>query len=153
MKPRLSLDALSWSAVSARVAQAFDLKSSCLYCYPASHGVVPLRRNNTPKEAHRVRVQTRVRFQRRRFRSPIRARTPESESKEEPDLPLDSGVRVQGRIRFAFGLQSPSPRGGPICFGPESPTESDLARHLVRPGLLGRALFLARCGKARCFNG
>jgi hypothetical protein len=56
------------------------------------------------KEVHRVRVQTRVRFQRRGFRSPIRARTPkseskgepdflwtrESESKEESDLPLDS---------------------------------------------------------------
>jgi hypothetical protein len=91
------------------------------------------------KEAHRVRVQTRVRFQRRGFRSPIQARTPESESKEEPDLlwtreseskeesdlPLDSRVRVQGRVRFAFGLQSPSPRESPICFGPESPTESE----------------------------
>jgi hypothetical protein len=38
------------------------------------------------KEAHRVQVQTRVRFQRRGFRSPIRARTPDSESKEESDL-------------------------------------------------------------------
>jgi hypothetical protein len=104
------------------------------------------------KEAHRVRVQTRVRFQRRGFRSPIWARTPEPESKEEPDflwsrepeskeesdLPLDSRVRVQGRVRFAFGLQSPSPRESPICFGPGSPTgseskgESDLAKHLLR---------------------
>jgi hypothetical protein len=33
------------------------------------------------KAAHRVRVQTRVRCQRRGFRSPIWARTPESESK------------------------------------------------------------------------
>ena len=38
------------------------------------------------KEAHRVRVQTRVRFQRRGFTSPIRARTRESESKGESDL-------------------------------------------------------------------
>jgi hypothetical protein len=39
------------------------------------------------KEAHRVRVQTRVRFQRCGFRSPIRARTlQEPESKGEPDL-------------------------------------------------------------------
>ena len=66
------------------------------------------------KEAHRVRVQTRVRFQRRGFRSPIRARTSESESKEESDLlwtreseskeesnlPLDSRARVQGRVRL-----------------------------------------------------
>jgi hypothetical protein len=44
------------------------------------------RRGARGKEAHRVRVQTRVRFQRRRFRSPIRARTREPESKEESDL-------------------------------------------------------------------
>jgi hypothetical protein len=39
-----------------------------------------------PKGAHIVRVQIGVRFQRRGFRSPIRARSRESESKEEPDL-------------------------------------------------------------------
>ena len=74
------------------------------------------------KEAHRVRVQTRVRFQRRGFRSPIRARTPESESKyesdfrwtpesesnEESDLPLDSRVRVQVRARFFLTPESES---------------------------------------------
>jgi hypothetical protein len=38
------------------------------------------------KEAHRARVQMGVRFQRRGFRSPIRARSRESESKEESDL-------------------------------------------------------------------
>jgi hypothetical protein len=38
------------------------------------------------KGAHGVRVQIGVRFQRRGFGSPIRARTRESESKEESDL-------------------------------------------------------------------
>jgi hypothetical protein len=57
--------------------------------------------------------------------SPIRARTPESGSKEESDLPLDFGVRVQGRVRFAFGLQSPSPRKSPICFTPESESKEE----------------------------
>jgi hypothetical protein len=68
------------------------------------------------KEAHRVRVQTRVRFQRRGLTSPIRARTRESESKEESDLlwtrePKSKGgsdllwtprVRVQGGVRFVL---------------------------------------------------
>jgi hypothetical protein len=84
--------------------------------------------------------------------------TRESESKEESNLPLDSRqspsprkspialpldleskldsrVRVQGRARFALNRRarmSPSPRWSPIC---------DLARHLLRPDLLGRALF------------
>jgi hypothetical protein len=72
------------------------------------------------------------------------------ESKPEPDFSgADLGVR-SGR-----GPQSPSPRGSPICFGPESPTEPeskgepDLARHLlrfIRPGFVWsvrkrRALF------------
>jgi hypothetical protein len=45
------------------------------------------------KEAHGVRVQTGVRFQRRGFRSPIRARSRESESKEEPDPGAKAGSR------------------------------------------------------------
>jgi hypothetical protein len=75
---------------------------------------------NTGKEAHRVRVQTRVRFQRRGPRSPI-----------------------------GFGPRSPSPRKSPIGFGPKSPRVHLRARpgldpraHVhgrVRPGLGPRA--------------
>jgi hypothetical protein len=33
---------------------------------------------------------------------------PDSESKRESDLPLDFRARVQGGVRFAFGLQRES---------------------------------------------
>jgi hypothetical protein len=85
------------------------------------------------KEAHRARVQTRVRFQRRGLTGPIRARTREPEGVQgRVRFALDPGVRVQGRVRLAldprarvqrrvrlagFGPQSPSPRVGPIWQG------------------------------------
>jgi hypothetical protein len=124
------------------------------------------------KEAHRVRVQTRARFQRREFRSPIRARAPEPESKSEPDLlakfglrspspsqssiclwTLDSRVRVQVRARFSFGLQSPSPSKSPIfLWTPESESkeetdflwtgESDRARASPRESPIWQGIYL-----------
>ena len=66
------------------------------------HAAVGAGEGGCAKEAHRVRVQIGVRFQRRGFRSPIRARSQESESKEESGLALDPGVRVQGGVRLAL---------------------------------------------------
>jgi hypothetical protein len=40
-------------------------------------------------------------------------------------LPLDFGVRVQGEVRFAFGLQTPSPRGSPVFFTPEPESKGE----------------------------
>jgi hypothetical protein len=67
------------------------------------------------KEAHRVRVQIGVRFQRRGFRSPIRARSRESESKEEPDLIWTQESESKGESDLLWtqesnGLQSPNPK-------------------------------------------
>jgi hypothetical protein len=59
------------------------------------------------KEAHRVRVQTRVRFQRRGPTSPI-GFGPKSPSPRKSPI--------------GFGPKSPSPRKSPICFGPKSPS-------------------------------
>jgi hypothetical protein len=86
------------------------------------------------KGAHRARVQIGVRFQRRGFRSPIRARSRESESKEESDLlwareyeskeESDLLWTPESESKGESDLvwtQSPSPRGSPIWFGPGSP--------------------------------
>jgi hypothetical protein len=89
------------------------------------------------KGAHGVRVQLGVRFQRRGFRSPIRAWGRESESKEESNL--------------LWTRESESKEESDLLWTPEPESkeesdlvwtgESDLARRLLSLDLLGWALF------------
>jgi hypothetical protein len=74
-------------------------------------------------------------------------RGPESPSPRKSPICFGLGIPSPRRSPICFGSESPSLMEIPICFGPESPTESeskgesDLARHLLRLDLLGRALF------------
>jgi hypothetical protein len=80
------------------------------------------------KEAHRVRVQTRVRFQRRGFRSPIRARTREPESKEEPDFLWTPESESKGGSDLLWTGEPESKGESDFLWTPESESkgESDL---------------------------
>jgi hypothetical protein len=117
------------------------------------------------KGAHGVRVQIGVRFQRRGFRSPIRARTRESESKEEPDLLWTRESESKEEPDLLWARESESKGESDLLWTPESESkeesdllwtpepeskeesdlvwsgESDLARYLLSLHLLGWALF------------
>jgi hypothetical protein len=81
-----------------------------------------------PKEAHRVRVQIGVRFQRRGFRSPIRARSRESESKEESDLLWTRESESKEESDLLWISESESKEESDLFWTPESESkeESDL---------------------------
>jgi hypothetical protein len=86
------------------------------------------------KEAHKARVQTKARFQRRGPGGPIRARAPEPESNPRtagPDWLWTREPEPSPRTGpIGFGPQSPSPRAGPIGFGPGSPSPGTLLRSI-----------------------
>jgi hypothetical protein len=73
------------------------------------------------KATHRVRVQTRVRFQRRGPTSPI-GFGPKSPSPRESPIGFGPKSPSPRKSPICFGPKSPSPRKSPICFGPESPS-------------------------------
>jgi hypothetical protein len=99
------------------------------------------------KEAHRVRVQIGVRFQRRGFRSPIRARSQESESKEEPDFIWTQESESKEESDLLWTQESESKEESDLILTQESESkeesdllwtqeseskeESDLAGHLL----------------------
>jgi hypothetical protein len=80
------------------------------------------------KEKIHKRVQIGVRFQRRGFRSPIRARrTRESESKEEPDLLWTRESESKGGSDLLWTRESESKEESGLLWAPEpeSKEESD----------------------------
>jgi hypothetical protein len=85
------------------------------------------------KEAHRVRVQIGVRFQRRGFRSPIRARSQESESKGGSDLLWTQESESKGESDLLWTQESESKEEPDLLWTRESESkeESDLAGHLL----------------------
>jgi hypothetical protein len=115
--------------------------------------------------AHRVRVQIGARFQRRGFRSTIRARSRESESKEEYDLLWARESESKEESDLLWARESESKEESDLLWARESESkeepdllwtreseskgesdlfwtpESDLARHLLSLDLLGWALF------------
>jgi hypothetical protein len=82
----------------------------------------------SPKGAHRVRVQIGVRFQRRGFRSPIWARSWESESKEESDLLWTRESESKEESDLLWTRESESKEESDLLWTlePESNEESDL---------------------------
>jgi hypothetical protein len=80
------------------------------------------------KEAHIVRVHTRVRFQRRGFRSPIQARTRKSESKGGSDLLWTPESESKGESDLLWTLESESKGESNLLWTGESESkgESDL---------------------------
>jgi hypothetical protein len=72
------------------------------------------------KAAHRVRVQIGVHFQRRGFRSPIRARSRESESKEESDLIWNQASESKEESDLLWTQESESKEGSELLWTQES---------------------------------
>jgi hypothetical protein len=93
-----------------------ELLKVCFAPPPAPPG-----NGDSGKEAHRVRVQTRVRFQRRGPKSPI-GFGPKSPSPRKSPTGFGPKSPSPPRSPTGFGPKSPSPRESPTGFGPRSPS-------------------------------
>jgi hypothetical protein len=89
------------------------------------------------KGAHRVRAQIGVRFQRRGFGSPIRARCRESESKEESDLLWTRESESKEESDLLWARESESKGESDLVWTPEPRVRVQPRRSPIWFGLAG----------------